>query len=86
MNHNFFTFLSAGEIVFGEDTLTQLKMKSEALGMKKPMVLTSGLKKTNIIPRVVEILGECVVYDKVSPEPLSSQAIECLALSPGERL
>ncbi len=81
MNHDFFTFLSAGEIVFGENTLTQLKAKSEALGMKKPMVLTTGLKKTNIIPKVVEILGECIVYDKVSPEPLSSQAIECLELS-----
>ena len=81
MTNNFFTFLSAGEIVFGEDALLQLNAKCKSLGITKPMVVTTGLKRTGIIPRVREILPECVVYDKVSPEPRSSQALECLALA-----
>ena len=81
MTSNFFTFLSAGEIVFGEDALLQLKTKCHALGITKPMVVTTGLKRTDIIPRIKEILANCVVYDKVSPEPRSSQALECLELA-----
>lgn len=81
MTNHFFTFLSAGEIVFGEDTLKQLDTKCKSLGMTKPMVVTTGLKRTDIIPRIREILPGCVVYDKVSPEPRSSQALECLALA-----
>jgi alcohol dehydrogenase class IV len=84
MDQDFFTFLSAGEIVFGENTLLKLKTISESLGIKKPMVLTTGLKKTDIIPRVVDILGTCLVYDKVSPEPMSSQAIECSKIAKDE--
>ncbi|EKD41024.1 MAG: hypothetical protein ACD_74C00078G0001, partial [uncultured bacterium] len=81
MNHDFFTFLSAGEIVFGENALLQLSAKCKLLGITKPMVVTTGLKRSDIIPRVKDILRDCVVYDKVSPEPRSSQAIECLELS-----
>ena len=83
MTNNFFTFLSAGEIVFGEDALLQLNAKCRSLGITKPMVVTTGLKRTGIIARVREILPDCVVYDKVSPEPRSSQALECLALAKG---
>lgn len=81
MTNSFFTFLSAGEIVFGENALLQLKTKCQALGIKKPMVVTTGLKRTDIIPRIKEILANCVVYDKVSPEPRSSQALECLEMA-----
>ena len=81
MTHDFFTFLSAGEIVFGENALMQLSNKCKLLGITKPMVVTTGLKGTDIIPRVKDILRDCVVYDKVSPEPRSSQALQCLELS-----
>lgn len=81
MAHSFFTFLSAGEIVFGENSLQQLSTKCKSLGITKPMVVTTGLKATDIIPRVKDILTNCIVYDKVSPEPRSSQALECLELS-----
>jgi alcohol dehydrogenase class IV len=81
MTNSFFTFLSAGEIVFGENALLQLKTKCISLGITKPMVVTTGLKRTDIIPRIREILADCTVYDKVSPEPRSSQALECLDLA-----
>lgn len=81
MTHSFFTFLSVGEIVFGENALLQLKAKCKSLGITKPMVGTTGLKRTDIIPRRKEILTNCVVYDTVSPEPRSSQVLECLALA-----
>ena len=81
MTNNFFTFLSAGEIVFGENSLLQLQTKCKSLGITKPMVVTTGLKRTDIIPRIKTILANCVVYDKVSPEPRSSQALECLELA-----
>jgi len=81
MPYDFFTFLSAGEIVFGENSLLQLATKCKKLGITKPMVVTTGLRGTDIIPRVAAILGDCVVYDRVSPEPRSSQALECLEIS-----
>lgn len=81
MPHDFFTFLSAGEIVFGENALLQLSTKCKLLGITKPMVVTTGLKRSDIIPRVRQILPDCVVYDQVSPEPRSSQALECLEIA-----
>ncbi|MBA7555129.1 hypothetical protein ES705_47782 [subsurface metagenome] len=80
VNNDIFTFLSAGEIIFGENSLKKLKQKCNSLGMEKPMVVTT-LKKTDILPRVKNILGDCVVYDKATPEPKSSQALECLELA-----
>jgi len=80
VDNNIFTFLSAGEIIFGENSLKKLKQKCNSLGMEKPMVVTT-LKKTDILPRVKTILGDCVVYDKATPEPKSSQALECLELA-----
>ena len=61
MTNSFFTFLSAGEIVFGENALLQLKTKCISLGITKPMVVTTGLKRTDIIPRIREILTDCTV-------------------------
>jgi alcohol dehydrogenase class IV len=75
---DYFTFSSAGELVFGENVISQIKQRCQAIGVNKPMIVTTGLKSTDIIPNVKKLLKECLVYDKVSPEPKSSQALKCV--------
>lgn len=81
MGKDFFTFLSAHQVVFGENTLNKLPEMCKWAGITKPVIVTTGLKRTNIIPRVKELLKDCIVYDKVSPEPRSTQAIECAEIA-----
>ena len=81
MGYNHFTFLSAGELVFGEGALTLLPAKLKSIGISKPLIVTTGLRKSNIIPQVREMLSDCVIYDQVSPEPKSSQAIASAQLA-----
>ncbi|HZK17980.1 MAG TPA: iron-containing alcohol dehydrogenase [Clostridia bacterium] len=81
MAKDFFTFLSAHKIVFGPNTLEKLPESCEWSNIKKPIIVTTGLKSTNIIERVRGLLPNCVVYDKVSPEPTSLQALECAELA-----
>ena len=60
------------------------------LGFKKTLVMTSGLRGTDIVHKIVESMKyhglEVVVYDKVESNPKDYNVMDAVDALPGERL
>jgi alcohol dehydrogenase class IV len=67
-------FYSPNKVIFGPDTIKSLGSEALQLGAKKALIVTDpGVAKTDLLQPVKSSLGsagiQCVVYDRVEPEP-----------------
>lgn len=71
------------KVLFGPGTLEKLKEHAPTFG-KKALIVTTGLKKTNIITRTIEILNsagvEAVIYDRIEANPKTLNIDEAVHL------
>lgn len=81
-----FTFILPKKIIFGCNSLGQLRKELDELGRKKALVVTSsGMVKRNCFEELLNILKDSgvslVVFNKIKPEPSIDEAEECLEVA-----
>ena len=76
-------FFIPTKLIFGAGTFSKLGEEAKKLG-KKALIVTTGLRRTNIIPRSQELLKEAgipsVVYAGIEPNPKTNNIDEAVEL------
>lgn len=84
-----FTFLCKPEVIYGENSITQLPDVIKSLGGKKLLLVTDvNLSKTEIFNGIKKLLTEnsveYVIFDSISGEPLTETGDECASFGKKE--